>query len=251
MISQVDGCTLGTLGERDSIILGSIGADPDMVFEWKLHKDTSARIVSLAAILYAPLNAFNEIGDYLEEVGYFLRDPLNCGRNVRYRNPHQLSGLDANAPMTSELGTRLKLNRGGLEQFTEPVDLLNGFESRQAIKETEPPAAIQTPLYSHQKRALRYMLDRECGWDLSTDRDVWSMIDQDLGPPSYRNNISGGVQLDPPPQFRGGLLADEMGLGKTLTVLSLIASDQEGNRHNEVSRLGDPPSLFASLAHHC
>ncbi len=43
---------------------------------------------------------------------------------------------------------------------------------------------------------------------------------------SYYNNVSGGIQHDPPPQFRGGLLADDMGLGKTLSMISLIVANQ-------------------------
>jgi hypothetical protein len=37
----------------------------------------------------------------------------------------------------------------------------------------------------------------------------------------YQNNVSGHLQHDPPPHFRGGLLADDMGLGKTLRYLQL------------------------------
>lgn len=43
---------------------------------------------------------------------------------------------------------------------------------------------------------------------------------------SYHNNVSGRIQHDPPPQFRGGLLADDMGLGKSLSMISLIAANQ-------------------------
>lgn len=43
---------------------------------------------------------------------------------------------------------------------------------------------------------------------------------------SYYNNVSGGIQHDPPPQFHGGLLADDMGLGKSLSMISLIAANQ-------------------------
>jgi hypothetical protein len=35
------------------------------------------------------------------------------------------------------------------------------------------------------------------------------------------------AQPTPGPLWRGGLLADEMGLGKTLSMIALIASDQD------------------------
>ena len=39
--------------------------------------------------------------------------------------------------------------------------------------------------------------------------------------------MTDGVQPTPDPLWRGGLLADEMGLVKTLSMIALIASDQD------------------------
>lgn len=54
---------------------------------------------------------------------------------------------------------------------------------------------------------------------------------------SYVNMITGRSQLQPPPQFRGGLLADAPGLGKTLSIMALIASDRamDALRHPTLS----------------
>jgi SWI/SNF-related matrix-associated actin-dependent regulator of chromatin subfamily A3 len=41
--------------------------------------------------------------------------------------------------------------------------------------------------------------------------------------------------------WRGGLLADEMGLGKTLSMIALIASDQD-RRSNDEQCTSDPTS---------
>jgi hypothetical protein len=41
------------------------------------------------------------------------------------------------------------------------------------------------------------------------------------------------VQPTPGPLWRGGLLADEMGLGKTLSMIALIASDQDYDLSNQ------------------
>ena len=37
--------------------------------------------------------------------------------------------------------------------------------------------------------------------------------------------MTGKLQSNPPPQFRGGIIADQMGLGKTLQMIALVASD--------------------------
>ena len=44
---------------------------------------------------------------------------------------------------------------------------------------------------------------------------------------SFVNVLTDDARLTPGPLWRGGLLADEMGLGKTLSMIALIASDQD------------------------
>lgn len=66
---------------------------------------------------------------------------------------------------------------------------------------------------------------------------------------SFINMISGLQQLDPPPDFFGGVIADPMGFGKTLAMVSLIAMDSyAGNTlsSTEVSRLS-PTSTNLTL----
>jgi hypothetical protein len=52
---------------------------------------------------------------------------------------------------------------------------------------------------------------------------------------SFVNDITGEVRSAPGPVCRGGLLADEMGLGKTLSMIALIASDQDRRSDNDPS----------------
>lgn len=96
----------------------------------------------------------------------------------------------------------------------------------------------------HQRQALTFMPRRERGWAMNmVDTDLWSNFANGFGgsrcvavalqvwqsrfnPRSrYRNNVTGALQIEHPPIFRGGLLLDDMGLGNTLSMLSLIASD--------------------------
>lgn len=41
----------------------------------------------------------------------------------------------------------------------------------------------------------------------------------------FLNKITGAVEAEEPPPFRGGIVADPMGLGKTLTMIALAATD--------------------------
>ena len=70
------------------------------------------------------------------------------------------------------------------------------------------------------------MLEREKGWAISRGlrKDVWKREADAIGRVAYVNTISGQKQLNPPPEFRGGLLIDAPGLGKTLSIISLILS---------------------------
>ncbi|KAF0325304.1 WD domain-containing protein, partial [Colletotrichum asianum] len=84
------------------------------------------------------------------------------------------------------------------------------------------------PILRYQKQGLRFLLDREQGWDLGGKReDVWKSYKDRFGWSRYKNNINGLTQGEPPKDFRGGISADEMGLGKTLTMLALTAAARD------------------------
>ncbi|PVH83787.1 hypothetical protein DL98DRAFT_412175, partial [Cadophora sp. DSE1049] len=181
---------------------------------------------SLSVVIYGPMTIYDDIGKFLQDVGMYLQDPQNCDRKVRYRNPHRLSGLDEDAPMTSELRRVQSQEKRAEELLQTPIDVFSDFESHTLISETIGPSCLATVLYSHQKQALTFMRKRENGWALSeADQDIWRECIDDKRR-RYVNNITGDIQDVIPVQFRGGLLTDPMGLGKTLTTIALIASDR-------------------------
>lgn len=53
--------------------------------------------------------------------------------------------------------------------------------------------------------------------------------------------MTDGVQPTPDPLWRGGLLADEMGLVKTLSMIALIASDQDYDLSNQPTTSDSKP----------
>ncbi|KAK2802066.1 alpha-1,6-mannosyltransferase [Onygenales sp. PD_10] len=230
--SKVDGSTIGSLDLSHFTILSSLLEQQDVELQMVLSVSSTEKrdnegprsgFPRLTVIIYGPLNMFDEIGEYLGENELFLQDPYGCDRNVKYRNPQRLSGLDDDVRMTFGLAQPSAKH----ETLCSPVDLLQGFESCLDVIEVETPKALRTSLYKHQKQALGFMLSRERGWDLEGEKsDLWSVVRQPTGI-SLRNNVTGKYQQQAPIQFRGGILADHMGLGKTLSMISLVVSDQD------------------------
>jgi SWI/SNF-related matrix-associated actin-dependent regulator of chromatin subfamily A3 len=97
----------------------------------------------LSAIVYGPLELFEDVGKFVEEHDMYLQDPHSCDRNVRYRNPHRLSGLDPDAPMTLDLVQPAV----GREEVQNPADLLAGLESDEFLPDAEAPSVLRTALY--------------------------------------------------------------------------------------------------------
>jgi SWI/SNF-related matrix-associated actin-dependent regulator of chromatin subfamily A3 len=181
---------------------------------------------TLSAIIYGPYFLYNKVGDFFEDYDIYLQDPPGgCDRNVRYRNPHKLSGLDDDAPMTIDRNlTAPDDNRINQELSTGHLDDLN-FNGDLA--EADIPSALRTSLHKHQRQGLYFMRMRERGWCVDNGlKDIWKTT-KICGVTMYWNTINDDVQEEAPEGFRGGLLLDDMGLGKTLTAISLIASDSE------------------------
>mmetsp|Transcript_98320 Transcript_98320/g.194817 ORF Transcript_98320/g.194817 Transcript_98320/m.194817 type:complete len:1042 (-) Transcript_98320:237-3362(-) len=127
----------------------------------------------------------------------------------------------------------------------------------ESMPEAEPPTALRTELYPHQRKALHWMLAQErdrtvdealldvpvmqaspVASSFSQKRSVsksvtstgaqvffWTRETLQGGGVVYRNLATNSAFRAPPRLPRGGILADDMGLGKTVTVLSLILAD--------------------------
>ena len=118
-----------------------------MEVESLLISNAKSQTVSLSAIIYGPLSAFDEIGDYLSDQKWFLQEPQGCTRNVPYRNPHRLTGLDLETPLATDLRMDVQDRETVLQATSRPLDILNSFRSEQAIAEAKTPEMVRSSLY--------------------------------------------------------------------------------------------------------
>ncbi len=103
------------------------------------------RPLTLSVIWYGPMDKFEDIGEFFLQCSEYLQAPSHCDRNVPYRNPQSLSGRDENPAMTFDL--REKLTFSEFETLTQGADLSASLQTGNTYPETEPPAAIRTPLH--------------------------------------------------------------------------------------------------------
>ena len=116
------------------------------------------------------------------------------------------------------------------------------MEQNKATPTMDPsPDFITTRLYSHQKKALAWLVGRESSIELPP---FWREQAQKRdGKVFYVNTLTNFMTEKKPKPFRGGILADEMGLGKTLTLISLIATNrQDAMLHSVVENLQESTS---------
>jgi E3 ubiquitin-protein ligase SHPRH len=116
---------------------------------------------------------------------------------------------------------------------------------------------LQCELYSFQRRAVRWLLERE-GVEVSENGQVraFRRYDQEKLPESfheeldatgkscYISHLLGTVVSDensirnPVAEIRGGILAEEMGLGKTVEMIALMCLNRRQASKNDESSLG-------------
>jgi SWI/SNF-related matrix-associated actin-dependent regulator of chromatin subfamily A3 len=161
VVLEEDSSLIGTLEEQMAQIFRLLGEQKDTRLQLvctvkqeqspSSRRSTAARImkhsVFLSAILYGPLALFQHVGDLLDKYNIFLQDPIGCDQNVRYRNPHRLSGLDPDVPMTidrelEQLGPRRELTQ-------RSRDWLADLGLEQELPETEASRLLATNLFRH------------------------------------------------------------------------------------------------------
>ena len=113
----------------------------------KRNASSSRKFVQLFVILYGNMDSFESIGDFFQKCTIFLQDPLHCTRNVPYRNPHLLSGLDDEVRFTIGNAGRGCVD---VENIKEQQDPFAEFETvGSGVVETEGPQALKTKFLTY------------------------------------------------------------------------------------------------------
>ena len=237
--------TFGVVDQRDKKILEVLGKE--MILQLfadylptrsgqaskdSLESGTSAKrskhnqTLGLFVVLYGSPTLSEAVATYTAKCHLFLQHPENCDRNVRYQNPQCLFSGHGKTVYTLEMENRTDASNFDLVIPTNPIDFFADASIQDVLAYAATPSSLSTELYTHQKQALTFMMQRERGWAIDGHhKDIWK-VEQDLHHGTiYRNMISGLKYTRPPRQFKGGLLIDAPGLGKSLSILALIASD--------------------------
>lgn len=111
------------------------------------HRRKVHSIGLLSVIIYGPKSLADDLGNFLDACGICLQDPVGCDRNVPYLNPHRLSSMDENLPLTFQLA------EAALQYIDAPVsppsNLLAGLETTEALPMVETPHGLKTVLHPY------------------------------------------------------------------------------------------------------
>ncbi|XP_005401473.1 PREDICTED: helicase-like transcription factor isoform X2 [Chinchilla lanigera] len=154
-----------------------------------------------------------KLGPAPKTLGFSLESSWGSGR----AGPSYSMPVHAAVQMTTE---QLK---------TEFDRLFEDLKEDDKTQEMEPAEAVETPLLSHQKQALAWMISRENSKELPP---FWEQRD-DL----YYNTITNFSEKERPENVHGGVLADDMGLGKTLTAIAVILTNFHDGKPLPVERI--------------
>ncbi|RYP12624.1 hypothetical protein DL767_011159 [Monosporascus sp. MG133] len=209
-----DGSLVGKIDEKAQQCLFKLADEEGVHIQFMLNNaDASGkyqgqkrRVIAVAsAVIYGPEDLGDDIGDFLDKSGYCLQDPFGCELDVPYKNPHCLSTLFEEPPMTSGL-LEPEYNRMTIFSVS---DSLRTLQTSEILPEWEQPNAIKTELCRHQLQALWFFITRERNQNIGL---IWQPKTLPNGLITHMNQINGSQRDIPPPMWSGGILADEMGL---------------------------------------
>ena len=198
------------------------------------------------------------IGKFLGQRQVWLRTPFAVDSGIEVCNPHAAKGNPA-LPRTglSSLSTSGPA-AGYVTRTVEEIrnDVIGMFDSlpkSENLPEMEADPAIITPLLSHQKQGLYFMVNKEKERVYSDNEDdnssLWRLKYRPNGQKMYFNVITGKEEREKPPEVLGGILADMMGLGKTLSILSLVVATLPDAK--EWAKQKVPPQTAEGVALRC
>ncbi|KAK6819490.1 hypothetical protein PG987_015973 [Apiospora arundinis] len=162
------------------------------------------------------------------------RPDIYRSTNAPYMNPHTISFPDLEEQMDIEEAARAEdpspVSRQSEEEVLDQVmsEVHNGLSRDKGLGMESGDQRVSTGLLPHQKRALRYMLERESG-DIPTEFRLWE--ERHIGGKKmFVHRVTEARAPTQPEERGGGVLADEMGTGKSLATLALITRTLDSAR---------------------
>jgi SWI/SNF-related matrix-associated actin-dependent regulator of chromatin subfamily A3 len=111
----------------------------------KRRRGQESRVWRLNVIIYGILDLRDTIGQCLSKRRLYLQDPIDCERNVLYRNPHMIS-KGGDIVMTESF--RTPPTEIEIERLSVGPDLLAQLMAEQIpLPESEPPTTVTTRLF--------------------------------------------------------------------------------------------------------
>ena len=105
------------------------------------------RVWSLNVLIYGAVALADIIGQHLSKYQLYLQDPVDCERNVLYRNPHMIS-KGTGIVMTDSFRTPATTIE--VERLSVGPDLLAQLMAEQtSLPEMEPPPSVTTTLFRY------------------------------------------------------------------------------------------------------
>lgn len=200
---------------------------PKLPNEWP-HQSCS-QTMKLMIIVYGRRGDAEKVGRLLGQANIWIMDTTMGEKGIEMFNPQkQKSATKPYKPPTRPgAASSATYDTVSEEEAAQTVTKIFEHFASEKLPETEAPATILTPLLSHQKQALTFMLRHEShrsfGDEATGNSTLWQKKYHKSGKVYYEEAVCSMTTDAEPPQVSGGLLADVMGLGKTLESLTLIA----------------------------
>ncbi|EIN14061.1 hypothetical protein PUNSTDRAFT_95600 [Punctularia strigosozonata HHB-11173 SS5] len=244
---MVSGETFGVVEQKVASSLGPMLGKGLIKLDGKVRRGMpNLPILPLQLLVYTPKGNIPVVGGYLSQHGLLLDHPTLSQdyqrlSSAHYYNPHNpppgghARNLLPNAPnrlgYASSANSRWSspaVNCKSVEvQRSQAEELFKSLRNGDELEETEPSPCIATKLYSHQKKAITFLLERERErpGPNGTYSSLWQARKNPFsGQPSWQHLVTQKEVFREPQEAKGAILADDMGLGKTITCVSLIAA---------------------------